>query len=313
MLGKILFLDHPHPILPERLQAAGYQCHFNTTDNKSQIEYQIADYNGIILRSRISIDKKLIDKAINLQFIGREGVGVEHIDVEYAQSKGIHIINTPEGSRDAVGEQALGMLLSLFNNLAKADQQVRNGEWIREANRGYEVKDKTVGIIGYGNMGRSFAKKISGLEANVIVYDKYKTNYGDAYAKAVDLPELFEKSDIISLHIYYIPENYHFVNDAFINNFKKDIYIINTARGLVLNTADLVKNLKSGKVKGAALDVLEYEETSFNKMRFEEMPPPFHYLIKAKNVLLSPHIAGWTFESKKRHSEVLADKILNSF
>ena len=194
MPKKILFIDHPHPVLPKRLEAEGYQCDFNTTDSKAQIEAQMADYVGLILRSRVSIDKTFIDKATRLQFIGREGAGLEHIDTDYARAKGIRIINTPEGSRDAVGEQALGMLLCLLNNLARADRQVRKGQWIREGNRGYEVKGKTVGIIGYGNMGQSFAKKICGLEARVIAYDKFKTNYGDAYAKEVGLSELFEKA-----------------------------------------------------------------------------------------------------------------------
>lgn len=309
-LNKILFINQSHPVLTDHLEAFGYECVLNLTDDKATIEKTIDQYIGIVIRSRINIDKTLIDKAINLKFIGREGAGVEHIDVDYAERKGIKVLTTPAGSRDAVGEHALGMLLGLIHHLSRADRQVRNGQWIREGNRGVEVKGKTVGIIGYGNMGQSFARKISGFETKVLAYDKFKTNYGDRFAEEASLEELFTEADIISLHIPFLKENYHFVNDVFINNFKKNIYIVNTARGTVLNTKDLVKNLKSGKVLGAALDVLEYEESTFQFMDLTEMPPPFKYLIQADNVVLAPHIAGWSVESKKGHSSLLAQQII---
>jgi len=312
-MRKILFIDRSHPGLPERLEALGYACHFHFATPRAELEQLLPEFFGIVMRSRISIDKEFIDKKGDLQFIAREGVGVEHIDVEYAESQSVQVLNSPEGSRDTVGEHALGLLLALLNNIPRADRQVRQGKWIREANRGIEIKSKTVGIIGYGNMGSSFAKKISGFDANVIAYDKFKTNYGDAYAKAVDLETIFAESDIVSLHIPYLPENHHFVDHTFLQSFRKNIFVVNTARGLVLNTADLVKNMQSGKVLGAALDVLEYEETSFEGMQSEKLPAPFHYLAKAENVVLAPHIAGWSYESKEKHGQVLAEKIEQLF
>lgn len=313
MSRNILFIDRAHPVLPSRLEELGYTCDFHFDTPRAELERILPDYFGIVMRSRISIDKEFIDKKGKLHFIAREGVGVEHIDVDYAESQGVKIITSPEGSRDTVGEHAIGMLLNLLNNLNRADRQVRQGQWQREMNRAIELKGKTIGIIGYGNMGSSFARKVSGFEAKVLAYDKFKTGYGDTFAQEVDLETIFAESDIITLHIPFSAENHYFVNDAFINSFKKDIFIINTARGLVLNTADLVKNLKSGKVRGAALDVLEYEETSFEGMKSETLPEPFHYLTQADNVILAPHIAGWSFESKEGHGIVLAGKIEQFF
>lgn len=310
---KVLFINQSHPILIDQLEAFGYECVLNLSDDKATIEETINEYVGIVIRSRINIDKQLIDKAIQLQFIGREGAGVEHIDVEYAESKNIRVLTTPEGSRDAVGEHALGMLLGLIHHLSRADRQVRAGKWIREGNRGVEIKGKTIGIIGYGNMGQSFARKVSGFEAKVLAYDKFKTDYGDDFAEEASLERLFAEADIISLHIPFLEENYHFVNDAFIRSFAKNIYLVNTARGTVLNTEDLVQHLKTGKVLGAALDVLEYEESTFQFMCLENMPAPFEYLIQADNVVLAPHIAGWSVESKKKHSKVLGEKIIADF
>jgi D-3-phosphoglycerate dehydrogenase len=306
---KILLLNPSHPILKKKLTKAGFICHENFTDTKAQIEEIVQEYDGIILRSRINIDKTIIDNGKRLKFVAREGVGVEHIAVEYAEKQGISVITSPEGSRDTVGEHALGMLLALLNNLVRADVQIRKGKWEREANRGIEIKGKTVGILGYGNMGQSFAKKISGFEAKVIAYDKFKKDYGDEFAEEVSLEKLFAEADILSIHIPYQEGNYHFVNGDFLANFKKDIFIVNTARGLVLNTADLVDKMKSGQVRGAALDVLEYEEQSFDSWNFEDLPAPFHYLVEAENVVLAPHIAGWSFESKEGHARVLAEKI----
>ncbi len=308
-MHKVLFINEAHPILPSRLTQLGYTCHFDYQSSKSEIERQLAGFEGVVLRSRMKVDKAFIDAGINLKFIAREGVGVEHIDVAYAESKGIKVLTSPEGSQDTVAEHSMGLLLTLLNNLSRADRQVRAGQWLREANRATELKGKTIGIIGYGNMGRAFAQRLQGFGVRVIAYDKYKTNYGDEHAAAVDLETLFKQSDIISLHIYYIPENYHFVNAAFLDAFQKPIYVINTARGLVLNTADLVERLQSGKVLGAALDVLEYEEQSFARIMQGTLPAPFQYLTQADNVVLSPHIAGWSFESKAGHGRVLADKI----
>lgn len=306
---KILFLDHPHPILAERLNALGLVCEADVTSQKAAIEEKLPGYQGIVMRSRITLDEHFIDCGTNLRFIAREGVGLEHIPVEYAESKGIRILNSPEGSKDTVGEHALGMLLMLMNNLGRADQQVRNGEWVREANRGTELMGKTVGIIGYGNMGTSFARRLSGFGVRCLAFDKFKENYGDDFAKQATLQQLFEEADVVSLHIPCSVENHHFVNEAFLKNFQKDIFLVNTARGLVLNTADLVAHLKSGHVRGAALDVLEYEEQSFDRFQLDNLPEPFTYLCQAPNVVLAPHIAGWSFESKKKHGTVLAEKI----
>lgn len=313
MQRKILFINEAHPILAERLTALGYQCDFHFQTSKTELEAMLADYFGVVLRSRIKVDQSFIDKGTNLKFIAREGVGVEHIEVAYAESKNIRVITSPEGSMDTVGEHAIGMLLALLNHLNRANQQVKSGQWLREENRATELKGKTVGIIGYGNMGKAFAKRLSGFDCRVIAYDKYKTNYGDQFAEAVSLETLQAESDIVSLHVYYEPDNYHLVNDTYLTAFEKHIYVINTARGLVLNTADLVKHLKTGKVKGAALDVLEYEEQSFAKLSVETLPEPFQYLVASDQVLLTPHIAGWSFESKVGHGKVLADKIEQMF
>ena len=309
MKRKILFINKAHPFLENHLQSLGFDCELDTESSKSEIEKKINQYFGVVIRSRFSIDKTFLKKAKKLAFVAREGVGTEHIDLEYAAAKGIQIITSPEGSSDAVGEHTIGLLLALMANLARGDRQIREGQWIREGNRAYEIKGKTVGILGYGNMGKAFAQRLTGFGAHVIAYDKFKTNYGDENAEAVDLQALFQESDILSLHIPFMPENHHFVNDTFLKNFSKEIYIVNTARGLVLDTAALVQHLKNGKVRGAALDVLEYEEMSFEFLNFESLPKPFHYLQQADNVVLSPHIGGWSFESKEGHARVLAHKI----
>jgi D-3-phosphoglycerate dehydrogenase len=308
--GKILFLDSAHPFLETHLTANGFECHTDTTSHKAEIDTRVGEYQGIVMRSRFSIDKGFLEKCHNLVFLAREGVGLEHIDVASAEARGIKVLISPEGSKDTVAEHAIGMLLCLMNNLNRADRQVRSGQWVREANRAVELKGKTVGILGYGNMGSSFARRLQGFGVKTLAYDKFKQGYGDEFAAEASLEQLFEEADVLSAHIPYSVDNHYFINAAFLRNFHKNIYLINTARGLVLNTADLVENLKSGKVLGAALDVLEYEETSFDKFKLEHLPPAFDYLCQADNVLLSPHIAGWSFESKEKHARVLAEKIL---
>lgn len=312
-MKKILFINQVHPVMSQTLTAAGYTCVEDTKSTKEQIEANLSRYDGIVLRSRISIDKQFLDAGKHLDFIAREGVGLEHINVEYAESLGITVYISPEGSRDTVGEHAIGMLLNLLNKINTADRQVRAGEWLREENRAIEVKGKTIGIIGYGNMGTSFAQKISGFEVKCLTYDKYKTNYGDEYAEEASLERIFAEADIVTLHIPYEEDNYHLVDEKFIASFSKNIFIINTARGLVLKTAAVTEGLKSGKVLGAGLDVLEYEESSFSKVNFADLPEPFHYLIASDKVVLAPHIAGWSFESKKKHGQVLARKIMNFY
>jgi D-3-phosphoglycerate dehydrogenase / 2-oxoglutarate reductase len=313
MPRKILFIDEAHPVLEAELQNMGFECCKDTQSSVEQIERKIHEYFGVVLRSRISLGRSFFDRATALEFVAREGVGLEHIDVDCAQNKGVAVIYSPEGSRDTVAEHALGLLLSLMNNLCRAGWQVRQGKWVREHNRGVEMKGKTVGILGYGNMGSAFAQRLKGFGVEVIAFDKYKPEYGDENAREVPLEILFEKSDVLSIHIPYSEANHYFIDREFLQKFRKDIFLVNTARGLVLNTADLVAALKSGKVRGAALDVLEYEESSFDKFRLDQLPPDFEYLAGAENVVLSPHIAGWSFESKRKHGEVLARKIRDLF
>jgi D-3-phosphoglycerate dehydrogenase len=307
---KILLIDTVYSYFTESLTAKGFECIDGSKLTKEEILAVIHLYEGIQIRSRIKVDNAFLDKATKLKFIARAGAGMESIDENYAAQKGIACISAPEGNRDAVGEHAVGMLLSLFNNLNRADQQVRKGEWLREANRGVELNGKTVGIIGYGNMGTAFAQCVSGFGVTTLAYDKYKTNYSDKYASQAPLNDLFEHADILSLHLPFTDETNYMVNDAFLSSFKKDIYLINTARGKIVNTADLVKHLKSGKVKGACLDVLEYESQSFENFNADTLPAPYQYIIKSDKVLLSPHIAGWTIESKRKIAEVLVEKIL---
>lgn len=306
---KILFLDSNHPLLHETFQKAGHTCDLNYQWTKDEIINSIHLYDGIVIRSKIKITKEIIDKALKLKFIARAGAGMENIDVEYAESKGVRCLHAPEGNRDAVGEHAIGMLLSLFNNLCRANKEVREGKWIREGNRGIELMGKTVGIIGYGNMGSAFAERLKGFGVAVLVYDKYRSDFGNNFIIESTLDQIFEQADVISLHTPLTEETHYMINDSFINNFKKNIYIINTARGKCLNTADLVKNIKSGKVAGACLDVLEYEVVSFENLDAANLPEPFQYLIQSEKVMLSPHIGGWTIESNQKIARVLAEKI----
>lgn len=306
---KILHLDSNHPLLWEQLEEAGFHNEADFTSTKTEIEAKIHDYNGIIIRSRFKIDREFIDKATNLKFIARVGAGLENIDVAYAQSRNIHLIAAPEGNQNAVGEHALGMLLSLMNKLNRADKMVRDGKWIREGNRGYELEGKTVGIIGYGTMGKSFAKKLRGFDVDVLCYD-ILANVGDANAKQVSLEEVQKKADVLSLHVPWTPETDKMVSAPFINAFAKSFWFINTSRGKNVVTEDLVSALQSGKILGAALDVLEYEKVSFENLFIDNnSPKAFEYLIQAENVLLTPHIAGWTFESHQKLAQVIADKI----
>lgn len=309
---KILHLDTNHELLIEQLNALGFQNDEDYTSSKEEIESKISSYDGIILRSRFAIDKPFLEAATNLKFIGRVGAGLENIDCEYAEKQGVTLIAAPEGNRNAVGEHALGMLLSLLNKLNKADAEVRQGKWLREDNRGIELDGKTVGIIGYGNMGKAFAKKLRGFDVKVLCYD-IKPNVGDDLAKQVTLKEFFEAVDVISLHTPQTPLTLQMIDRAFINRVKKPFWFINTARGKSVVTDHLVEALKSGKVMGAALDVLEYEKASFENLFTTQMPQAFQYLIHAQNVLLSPHVAGWTLESKEKLAQTIVNKIKAKF
>ncbi|MCK0130558.1 2-hydroxyacid dehydrogenase [Flavobacteriaceae bacterium F08102] len=306
---KILIVDSNHPLLITELTKLGHECIEAYTESKSAIEKQIESYDGIVIRSRFSIDKAFIDKATSLQFIARVGAGLENIDTTYAAQKNIALIAAPEGNRNAVGEHALGMLLSLFNKLNKADREIRQGKWLREENRGIEVDGKTIGLIGYGNMGKAFAQKLSGFNAEVLCYD-LKPKVGDKNAKQVSLAELQSQADVLSLHTPQTPQTIGMINRTFIEQFRKPFWFINTARGKSVVTEDLVAALKRGKILGAGLDVLSYEKSSFEQLFTDDtIPPAFNYLIHAENVLLSPHIAGWTIESNEKLAQTIVDKI----
>ncbi len=310
---KVLHVDVNHPLLIEQFTSLGFENHEDYSSSKEEIEKKIHQYDGLIIRSRFAIDKPFLEKATNLKFIGRLGAGLENIDLPFAESNGVFLAAAPEGNRNAVGEHALGMLLSLFNKLNKADKEVKSGKWDREGNRGLELDGKTVGIIGYGNMGKAFAKKLGGFDVEVICYD-IKDEVEDENARQVGLEELYEKTDVLCLHVPQTDRTIGMVNSGFIENFKKPFWLLNTARGKCVITKDLVSALKSGKILGAGLDVLEYEKTSFeNMLSADAMPDPFTYLIQAENVLLSPHVAGWTTESLEKLAQTIVDKIKAQF
>ncbi|WP_158962069.1 2-hydroxyacid dehydrogenase [Myroides fluvii] len=310
---KVLHLDSNHPLMLTQLDQLGYVNIEDYTSSKEKIEETIHEYEGVIIRSRFKIDQSFLEKATQLKFIGRVGAGLENIDCEFAASKGIVLIAAPEGNQTAVGEHALGMLLTLFNKLNIVDQEVRRGIWIREGNRGHEIEGKTVGIIGYGHMGNALAKRLQGFDCEVIFHD-IKDNLSNPYAKQVSLAELQQRADIVSLHIPQTAETTNLVDKIFIEQMAKPFWLINTARGKSVHTADLIAALESGKVKGAALDVLEYEKSSFEHLFADDtLPEPMRYLIESERVLLSPHIAGWTFESKEKLAQVIIDKIRNTF
>lgn len=310
---KILHLDSNHPLLIAQLNKLGFTNDEDYTSTKSEIAAKIHSYDGFIIRSRFKIDKPFLDNAKNLKFIGRVGAGLENIDCDYAKKKNITLIAAPEGNRNAVGEHSLGMLLALFNKMIKADAEVRQGKWLREENRGIELDGKTVGLIGYGNMGKSFAKKLRGFDVDVLCYD-LKPNVGDENCTQVTLKELQERCDVLSLHTPETALTKNMINKSFINRFKKDFWLINTARGTAVVTKDLVAALKSGKILGAGLDVLEYEKSSFeNLFTDHNLPEAFQFLIESENVLLSPHVAGWTIESKAKLAQTIVEKINVNF
>ena len=306
---KILHLDTTHPFLGKELEKIGFTNYYDFKTIKSELK--ISDFFGIIIRSRISIDKDFIDKCKNLKFIARIGSGIENIDVDYAKQKGIQIISTPEGNSNAVGEHALGMLLSILNNINSSNSEVKKGIWNRESNRGIELNNKTVGLIGYGNTGKSFAKKLIGFDVNTIFYDIKKIEK-DNYANPVSLNYLKDNSDIISLHVSMTEESIGLINKNFIESCAKPFWLINTSRGSCIIINDLVKGLKDGKVLGAGLDVIAFEKKSFEKLTVNENDQSnLNYLNSSNNVILTPHIAGWTQESKIGLVKIALEKIKN--
>ena len=307
---RILVTDKTHPVLPDMLRAAGHEVTVDTSLDYDSLLARVGDYDALVVRSKIVIDRNFLDHARHLKCIGRVGAGMETIDVDYAESLGIRCLNSPEGNRDAVGEYAVGLLLALFDHIARADAEVRQGLWQREANRGLEVKGKTVGVIGFGNMGRAFAQRLRGFECTVVAYDKYKpAGYAPEWVEEVTLDELQRRADVVSLHVPLTDETHYMVDAAFLHAFAKDIFLINTARGPVVKTGDLVTALEEGKVQGAALDVLEYEDMSKDGLQeslAERLTP-----LLSQRVVLTPHVAGWTVESKEKLAQVLAWKMID--
>jgi len=311
--NKVLLLDTNHPALEQGLKDAGFRCDYFFDLTLNRLKLIIGEYSGIIVRSRYQLNQELLSMAKNLAFIGRVGAGMEGIDTAFAESAGIRCFNAPEGNRNAVGEHALGMLLALMNRLLLVDAEVRKGIWLREENRGLELEGKTVGIIGYGNTGGAFAKKLSGFDCEVLAYDKYKSGFSDDYVCESDMDRIFIEADILSLHIPLTEETEYLINTEYLNKFRKNITLINTSRGKCVNTENLVNAINSGKVIGSALDVLEYESLSFETLKNDEIPEPYKQLIASEKVILSPHIAGWTHESKLKLAEVIVMKILVEF
>lgn len=309
---NILFVDRVHDVLEEMLTAAGHHCTHDYTSDKLALQQNLSTCEGIIIRSRFVIDAAFLDAAPNLKFIARAGAGLENIDLASAKNRNVVVFMVPEANRDAVGEHAVGMLLMLLNHLKRADGEVRDGIWRRAENRGTEIGGKTVGIVGFGNMGSAFAGILRGFNCRILAYDKYHNN-GPDYVTHCSLEQLQQESDVISVHIPLTDETLYFVNDDFIDHCKKGVYLINTARGKVVETKALVRGLKSGQVAGACMDVLEYEAISFERLHAEQLPDDFQYLIQSNNVILSPHIAGWTHESHVKLSKFLGDKILQYF
>ena len=304
---KILHIDSNHPTLISTLKNNGYINDLDISSSKEEIIKIIKNYDGLILRSRFKIDKDFIDNASNLKFIARVGSGLENIDCNYAKSKNIVVISSPEGNSNAVGEHAMGLLLSLLNNINTSSNQVKQGLWFREKNRGFEIEGKTVAILGMGNTGKSFAKKISSFNCKVFFYDideKIKSKY----AKKSSLDFLYKNADIVSLHLPHTTKTINLFNKEFIQKFDKPFWLINTSRGKIVNTADLVDALNEKKILGAGLDVIDIESSSFNNIE-KELNPYFNELINLKNVIITPHIAGWTFESNVKLSQIIIDKI----
>lgn len=310
-LGKVIFIDTVHDVLWERLVQSGWECIDNTQLETQDILKDLSNYDGIVIRSRFKLTQEVLSKLPKLQFIARAGSGLENIDLNYCQTKNIQVFSSPEGNRDALAEHAMGMLLMLQNHLKRADNEVREGIWKRAENRGFELKGKTIGLIGYGTMAKAFAERLKGFGVKIIAYDKFKKNFSDSFVQEVNLKELCKQSNIVSLHTNYLPENKYLIDENFINNCKNPFVLINTARGFNVNTNDLVKGIKTGKILGACLDVLEYESVSFESVPNEAASSALNYLKESSRVILSPHIAGWTIESHFKLSDVLADKIEN--
>lgn len=310
---KVIFIDSVHPILNDRLTELGCDCSDYTNESREKIIADLHLFEGAVIRSKFKFTSDIFEKAPNLRFIARSGSGMENIDRIEAEKRNVICFNSPEGNRDAVAEHTLGMLLTLLNKIHTTDLEVRKGIWKREENRGIEIKNKTIGIMGCGVMGEAVAQRLSGFGCKIIGYDKYKSEINSKYINQVDLDTFKKETDILSLHFNYLEENHLFVDYEFLNSFHKNIYLINTSRGKNLSLEGLWKSIEDGKVKGACLDVLEHESTSFENVKFESLPESFQNLLKSDKVLFSPHVGGWTHESYVKLSTFLAEKIEKEF
>jgi D-3-phosphoglycerate dehydrogenase / 2-oxoglutarate reductase len=313
MKQTVLFIDTVHPVMQELLTGKGFECTDASAWSREEVYAGMQSACGLVIRSRFLLNKEFLDRKHTLRFIARAGSGMENIDVPFATSQGIACLSAPEANKDAVAEQALGMLIMLMNRLAIADREVRKGTWKRDENRGWEINGNTVAIIGFGNNGSAFADILSGFGVNIIAHDPFVKIDPLKYphVKQVDMETVFETADIISYHIPLNPSTTYLINEHYLNSFQKPVWLVNTSRGKILNTAALVAALENGKVRGAALDVLEYESTSFENIDSENLPEPFRYLINSEKTVLSPHIAGWTHESHEKISRSLAHKIIS--
>lgn len=312
-MKKVVFIDTVHPILAERLSKLGYLCEDATNYNDLEVKETIKDAFGIVIRAKFKLDEYFLKSSINLGFIARSGSGLENIDLDYCNQHNIAVFNSPEGNRNAVAEHGLGMILSLFNRLNKGDQEVRKGIWNRNDNRGIELDGKTIGIIGFGNNGSAFAKKLEGFDCKVLAYDKYKKNFSNRNVNEASMEEIFTQAEVLSFHVPLTQETNQLFDEAFIEKFHQPFYLLNLARGKIVHTKSLVEGLKSGKVLGACLDVLEYEPSDFSSFFTNQLPEELRFLFQQQNVLFSPHVAGWTTESYYKLSEVLATKIEQTF
>lgn len=303
---KILIIDDMHPSIVPLLQAIHVEVDYQPNITKEEVLEKINAYQGVIFRSKTKINAVFLEKATNLKLIARAGAGIDNVDMDEIQKRNIYLCNAPEGNRDAVAEHTLGLLLGLMNNIHTANQEIKTKKWLRYENRGFEIKNKTIGIIGYGNIGHEVAKRLSAFGCEILAFDKHKHNYQDNYAKEVDLDTIFQKANIVTLHIPMDKENKNWVNTDFFQKFQHNIWFLNTSRGEIVVQQDLIHALKNGKVLGAGLDVLTNEKLNTLSETEEK---EFEFLASHPHVLLTPHVAGWTYESYQRINEVLVKKI----
>lgn len=310
MYKKILIVDHVHESLAVRLHEAGFICETNKELTHDSFVQMADEYVGLIIRNRFPVDKQVVDAKPSLKFIVRIGSGVEHIDVSYCQKSGISVLSTPEGNAHAVAEHCTALLFATLRHLATANQEVRNGQWLRQKNMGREMESLTVGIIGYGNTGKAFANMLHAFGTTILVYDKFKKNIADTIIKEVSLAELLQQSDVISLHINYLPENHHFINRKQLEQCQRFPIFLNTSRGLAVDTEALIWALNNHHLSFACLDVLEFEDVHLQIPHKEQWNKTLTELSSMENVLLTPHIAGQTYESAKRHADIAFHKIM---